>query len=182
MIMSDYYSVESDIDYWEYVNPDYSGLSNILKTACMTSEFQYITNDIIKLNSTENSGKIFPDFIYNPSVAVPIVSEKLKMLFDSFGIDNLLYRKILLNSKPTGLEKLYFLALPPRINCLDIENTSVDQYIGDVDNLKIDDYKIGYYDIFKISGITNNEIIISAKLFSYLSEKSDLVSIYFKKI
>ena len=180
--MSDFYSLESDSGYWEYVSPDFSKLPSKFREACISSNFQYIDKSPIKLEILENSGNIFPDFMYNVSESIPLISNRLKNIFDDFNIDNLLYKRVNLFKKSTNVENLYWLALPPRIDCLDYEHSTIDEIQNSVDTIRINSNNAGIYDIFKILGVNNNEIIITKRFFEYLSKYDNLESIYFTSI
>lgn len=180
--MGFFYSFESDIDYWEYAVPDFSMISTVFKSACIMSEFQYLDRKKIEISTTKESGNIFPDYYYNPADGIPLISERLKRLFDEFGIENLFYKQILLKNQLISKEAIFYLALPPRISCIDTDNSVIDQYIGDTEQICIDEFKTGNYNIFKLSEVNNNEIIISDKLYQYLSTQNNLISVYFNQL
>ena len=176
--MNGFYSLKSDVDYWEYIIPDYSKLPLSLRNACINGEFQYIDRLPITLEVLESSGDIFPDFIYNPIEEVPLISDELKNIFNNFGIDNLFYKQITLVKKSIAKEKVYWLALPPRIDCINFELSCLDEVLNTVSNISICEEKVGYYNIFKLSNVVNSEIIVTQKFYEYLSGFDSLESLY----
>lgn len=159
--MSDkYYAIGSSSNVEEYLSIGL-GLADLQKP-CAMSEFQHLDKDTIYIEADRESGNLCPDFIYEQGV--PIISESVKSFFDSYGIDYLFYKKIILKKSDIGMEEPYWLALPPRINCLNFEKSEIDDFLNAADEIVIDSRKIGRYDIFKLSGVTNLEIIITEKL------------------
>lgn len=166
--MSDkYYAIGSSSNVEEYLSIG-SGLADLQKP-CAMSEFQYLDKDTVSIEVEVDSGTTCQDFIYEHGV--PLISDKVKRFFDSYGIDYLFYKKIILKKSSVGMEEPYWLALPPRINCLNFEQSEIDEFLNAADEIVIDSRKIGRYDIFKLSGVTNLEIIVTKKLALALKEE-----------
>ena len=166
--MNDYYVLDAARIVKEYIYLD-DGLDD-LEIPCESSEFQFLDKKVLSLEADPSSGNIFQDFMYFRNV--PIISDKMMELFIKENIDYLFYKKILITKKSKGVEELYWLALPPRINCLNRDKSNIDEVLNCADEIVINDSKVGNYHIFKLSGVTNHEIIIT----KYLAEKIKSIS------
>lgn len=177
--MSEYYILSDRKCVDEYIKID-SGLEELRK-GCLLSEFQYLNKHILKVEISQDGGIKFTDFILVDNI--PLISNKLKVIFDELNIDNLFYKKIILTFKEFGIEEIYWLALPPRINCIDTnkseiyieEDESLEEYekIKEVKKLVINPNMVGNYKIFKLANVVNDEIIITADIKMFL-EKEEL--------
>lgn len=150
-----------------------------IRDACAGSELQYLDHNPISAEIDESSGPVCQDFIYEHGI--PLVSERLKDFFDSWGIDYLFYKKVVLKRSETGMAEPYWLALPSRIDCLDMEEITVDDLFGTAEPLRIIPRNIGRYQIFKLAGVTNLEIIVTEELAQAL-EKENFVGLYISPI
>ena len=119
-----------------------------IKRGVKDSEFQFLNHREIVVELEDTYGTDFPDLIMAENY-VPFVSTKLKQLFDTWGIDNLYYKKIVLNLSGYDISEVYWLALPPRIDCLDPEK-SFDKELEICNKIIILPDKVGNYDIFKL--------------------------------
>ena len=166
--MSDaFYVLSSSDNIQEYLNIGDS--LNGIRKACAMSEIQYLNSDAITVELEQSNGYICQDFIYDHGV--PLISERVKDFFDEWGIDYLFYKKINLKKSDIGLEEIYWLALPPRINCLDREQSEIDDFLNAADKIVINTERIGRFDIFKLAGVTNLEIIITSQLADKIKEQ-----------
>lgn len=138
---------------------------------CAASEFQHINRLPIEVELDPDGGTEFPDFIVYLK-RVPLISERLRQTLDELGIDNLFYKPIKLVRRELGLGEPYWLALPPRIDCLDWENCSLkeagwpdDPFWAkkwEITRITLDAEKIGHYRIFKLPPNTCNlEIVVT---------------------
>ena len=93
-----------------------------IKRGVIDSEFQFLDHKEISIELEDRYGTDFPDLIMADNY-VPMISEKLKQRFDSWGIENLFYKRIRLKMTDYDIEELFWLALPPRIDCLDPEKS-----------------------------------------------------------
>ncbi len=141
-----------------------------IKRGAINSEFQFLDHKEISIELDDDYGTDFPDFIMAEDY-VPMISNKLKLLFDSWDIDNLYYKRILLKMTDYDLEEVYWLALPPRIDCLDPEE-AFDDDLEMYTKIVILPNKVGNYDIFKLEK-GNDEIIITERLKQLLIKESD---------
>ena len=175
--MIDYFIIEASSNVKEFISVK-SGMKPYAKY-CQMSEFQFLNTDPISIEVDKDSGKIFQDFIYDNGV--PIVSDCFKEFLVSYGVDYLFYKKILLTNKDLGIEEIYWLALPPRINCLNRDESEVDEELNYADEIVVNNDKVGRFEIFKLSGVTNIDIIISANLAEKLKEKK-FVGLHINKL
>jgi len=171
--MSDFYIMWAD-DSPDYISLDSDMIPIKFEDACFNSEFQHIfPKEKMTLELSEDSETIFPDFIYDESCGIPLISDKLKLIFDDFGIDNLVYQRIVLHQEDSGTDIECWLALPPKINCLNFKKSEFMESTGSVIEMVIDKRKVGRYDIFKVSGkssglVAGAKIIVTKRLYDYL--------------
>ncbi len=156
----------------------YVTLSDELKDLslhCSSSEFQYLTKDTREVLLKDKTGTVWPDFINEKGI--PLVSKKMKDFLLKNGLDYLFYKKILLKTDRNSDGHEYWLALPARISCLNLEDTVIDDLFGTVEHFVINDKKVGRYEMFKLDGVTNLEIIITESLANKINEQ-DFVGVH----
>ena len=76
-----------------------------------------------------------------------------------------------MTKKLLGVEELYWLALPQRINCLNRDESDIDEELNFADEIVINEDKVGRYEVFKLAGVTNLDIIITKKIAEALKKK-----------
>lgn len=143
-----------------------------LERGCLTSEFQFLDKSPLSVEISDEGGVYFPDFIVEGTI--PLVSTAIKKVLDKFGVDYLFYKPIQLTYSELGRAENYFLALPPRINCLDTSKSVIEveqnefilpiELIREAKKICIAENQIGRYDIFKLAGVVNQEIIVTERL------------------
>lgn len=142
---------------------------DMIRIPCVMSEFQYLDKKPIRIEVDESSGPVCQDFIYEHGI--PLVSDHLKDFLDQNDVDYLFFKKIVLTKESVGMEEPYWLALPPRINCLNFEQSEIDETLNAADEIVINSSRVGRYQIFKLARVTNLEIIITEQLAVALKEK-----------
>lgn len=165
-----FYGMDASSNVKDYINPG-NGLEKF-QTYCTMSEFQYLDKNSITVEVDPTSGTICQDFIYNHGI--PLVSERFKEFLDEMKVDYLFYKKVILKKSSVGMEEVYWLALPPRINCLNFEESDIDEFTGGADEIVINADKIGRYEIFKIAGVTNLDIVVTEKIANKIRENKFL--------
>lgn len=175
--MTEYFILEASMNVSDYVSVK-EGTKGFAKL-CQMSEFQFLDSKPCTIEVDMESGSIFQDFIYEQGV--PLISDKMKDCFDELGIDYLLYKKVILTKNVLGVEEIYWLALPPRIYCLNREKSEIDEILNVADEIVINDNKVGRYDIFKLAGVGNIEIIVTKKLADKLKEEQ-LIGLHINQI
>lgn len=148
-----------------------------LERGCLNSEFQFLDKTPLSVEISEDGGIYFPDFIL--SGTIPLVSTSIKRTLDKFGVDYIFYKPVQLTCSELGRAENYFLALPPRINCLDLQKSIVEveenkfilplELIREATKICIAENQIGRYDIFKLAGVVNQEIIVTERLKNVLA-------------
>lgn len=176
--MSDFYTIESCRYNPFYAELDYTTVPYGFERACYSSFFQLIDPyGTLAMGVTAESPEKYSDFMYMNGI--PLVSDYMKSLFDDFGIDNVLYKRIILEHPVSLNQHECWLALPPAIACLDYERSTFMPFDDDmVESIAIDKRKAGRYDIFKISNRTNetvstDTIILTEKFYSYLLDATE---------
>lgn len=173
----------------EYVTP--GDELRILEKGCLLSEFQYLDHSPMSVEVEEDGGEEFPDFlIYRGSV--PLISERFRQVFNRAGVDNIFYKPVTLIHSELGQSESYFLALPPRINCLNLSESVVsveenefarpDDLMKEVIEIVIDEDKAGNYKIFKLSPEFVNQEIIVAENLKKAVESAQLENVYFSPL
>ena len=166
--MNKFFVIDSVLSRDDYIKIEFS-LDEFNWLACLKSEFQYLDHSIISVEVDEDSGEIFQDLVYLSGVL--LISDRLKNLFDSLGVDYLFYKKVLLTKKNIGREEDYWLTVPERIDCLDKENSEINAR-RKAKSIKIEEDKTGRYEIFKLAGVVNPEIIISERIATALRDSN----------
>lgn len=171
-----YYNMFAHSSIAEYAMPD-DDLRRLCD-ACALGDLQFLDRTPLEVGLEPEGGLMFPDFIVYLD-RVPLVSLKLRQALDEFGVDNLFYKPVSLVERDLGLREQYWLALPPRIDCLDwdecdVEETSPASFPGwiktwEAKKIVIDPEKTGRYFIFKPPPNTaNQEIIVRRELKEFL--------------
>ena len=147
---------------------------------CLNSEFQFLDHSPLDVEISDEGGIYFPDFILQNSI--PLISGGMKKIFDKFQIDYVFYKPIRLTYSELGRAENYFLALPPRINCLeplrsvieveDNEFVLPNELIREAKKIYIAENQIGRFNIFKLAGVVNQEIIVTEKLKNALAAEN----------
>ena len=88
---------------------------------------------------------------------------------------------MLLTKCELGIEEICRLALPERINCLNREESEIDELLNIADEIVINENKVGRYEVFKLAGVGNLDIIISEKVKAVLQEER-LIGLHINKI
>lgn len=154
----------------------------VLTRGCERSEFQFLNHQVLSVPLAENSGLAFPDFLC--SAQIPLISDKFKRVFDDSGIDNLFYKPILLTDETIGLRERYWLALPPRIRCL---NRQASRFVEDdaalpkATKIVINPSKVGNYQIFCLEEVVNRDLIVTEWLKEKI-EAAHLENVYFAEL
>ena len=183
-----FFSMYAQSSVAEYVVPGEEILQ--LQRGCLKSEFQFLDHTPITVPVIEDGGEEFPDFLIYAEI-IPLVTENFRQILDRAGVNNLFYKPVNLTYGARNTEN-YFLALPPRIDCLNFTDSVIeveenefaqeDELIKEVVKIVIDENKIGNYKIFKLPvGFVNQEIIVTEDLKTAI-EKAELENVYFSSL
>lgn len=186
-----FFELYADSCVEDFIKLENSAFSEKFERACHFSEFQFLDHKPIEIEISQDGGITFPDLLIQENVIV-LISAKMRKIFDACGVDNLFYKPVTLTFSQLGFAENYFLALPPRIDCLkmsasvieieDGENFLPEMTLKTVEKIFIDQNKIGNYKIFKLPPFfTNTEIIVTEDLKSAL-EGAALVNVNFLEI
>ena len=182
-----FYRMYSNTCVEEYAKPGKS--LQVLERGCLNSEFQFLDKSPLTVEISEDGGLQFPDFLL--CGCIPLASSRFKEVLDCFGVDYLFYKQIRLVFPPLGIHSVYWLALPPRIQCLDLKKSMIDiednefilpyEKIREAKKIAINEDETGRYHIFKLAGVVNQDIIVTETLKNVLSGSS-LENLYFNEI
>ena len=186
-----YYIMYADTCVEDYAYPG-DGINELIR-GCINSEFQFLDKQPLEVELSETEGGlVFPDFILaGTDGCVPLMSEKMKRLMEQYGVDNLFYKRVYLTFASVGIREPYWLALPPRINCLDFENIKKEEMteeeveglmpwerMREVNVVKIIPSNVGNYKVFRLAEVVNQHIIVTEDLKNAL-EKEHLENLNF---
>lgn len=147
---------------------------------CRSSEFQYLTNEPRCWEVSLHENFQFWDYYCIDNV-VPLFSDWLWCKIMEFGNTDGLYI-IPVTISYSGEKRQYYVAIPPRIYCIDRLNTTLhcDNGIWYADNIVISQKNVGRYNLFKIAGIDDDNIYCSetlAKMLLGISQNYNIVKI-----
>lgn len=145
------------------ISTDYISINALpeIQKGCMNSEFQFLDKKLTKIEVSLDGGGEFPDFLMADQYA-PYISDKLKRVYDRLGIDNLFFQKTIFSLQEFDVEAVYWLAVPPRIHCLDPK--CINTELGIATEFHLLKEKVGNYKIFKLSNVGNNELFVTKDL------------------
>ncbi len=153
-----------------------------LNQVCLTSAFQFLDHKPISVEiEPPEYEPVFPDFILYQSI--PLVSDKFYRLLQRLDVDYLFFKPVRLTWMEENRKEPYWLALPPRVNCLNLERSAFadnDLYLPlrDAEQMVIRYKAIGRYQIFKVEGVVNQEILVTEPMKVAL-EKAQLENLCF---
>lgn len=172
-----------------FVKPG-AGLSHLIQ-GCMRSEFQYLDRLPVSVEIDKDGGLEFPDLIIHEDV-IPLISERFRQILNRLDVDNLFCKPVTLTFALLGYSESYWLALPPRIRCLDMERCIIsqeqneflrtDELIRKVEKIVIRPETVGNYKIFKLPAEYTNQDIIVTEEVKETSETANLSNVYFSSL
>lgn len=174
-----YFLIAADTLGSDYIYLDNDEIPRGVRRAAKQSTFQFVERDLQELLLDDQSGQRIPDFICDPHNNVPLISDKMKRIFDECDIRYLFYKRVKLVRKKDGFSKRYWLAIPPRIDCIHLDKSCIDSMWNKATKITIDPKKVGNYDIFKISGVSNQEIIVTDHLKRAIEKKKADSGLFF---
>lgn len=163
----------------EYARPSHE-LYQQLERGCARSEFQFLTHEKIEAMLDNQGGVEFPDFMNYEQI--PLISDKFHDILNYAGIDNLFYKPIIFQDSIMGIMERYWLALPPRIRCLNYRASLFQDArspLPRAEKIVVNPSKVGNYQIFCIEEVINRDIIVTQEL-EEIIEKNYLTNVYFK--
>lgn len=166
-MQDDYFVIDASNMVEEYI--DIGDKLQEFASACSMSEFQYIDKNPVSIELPAESGRECQDIIYKQGIL--LISDRLREFLDEEKIDYLFYKKIVLKKSDIGIEETYWLTIVPKINCMNIEKSEIDEFLNVADMVCIDSDKIGRYQIFKLARVNNLEIIVTKELADKLREE-----------
>ena len=166
----------------ELVRPSESiGLA--LSRGCLNSEFQYLDHMLLEGTVREDSGDVFPDFLFDDGANIPLVSDRFYRHLVNAGVDNLFYKPIDLTNEFDERHR-YWLALPPRIRALSHESIieeDADYHYREATRIVIDPARVGNYQIFELADVVNNDIIVTERLKTSI-ERAGFTNVFFDEV
>lgn len=156
-----------------------SGNFSDLKVHCMRSELQFLDRRPVRFEISENGGMDIPDFILQDNIW--FISDKVKDTLDNCGVDYVFYKKAEIVCEKFGIFENYWIMVPPRIDCIDIDKSDFDNEWDFNDGLipnmnykkiAISPGMIGRFEIFKIVGVNDYNIYITPHMYEVLSSKA----------
>ncbi|AOY74682.1 imm11 family protein [Clostridium formicaceticum] len=173
-----------------YIMEEDTGLDNSIeiesippelsKRAILMSEYQYLDKKSLEIFLSKNSGEVRPDLC---DYLIPLFSQNLKKVMDLNGVDNIFYKPIYLVDPRIQTKDLYWLAVPMAIDCVDWDNSRLEEGISLPKLIKfsIIESKVGNYKIFKLKNVKNQMFVITRELKEEI-EKHKLQGIKFTQV
>lgn len=172
--MSEIYIIKALSIAEEYIQIqcDFSGI----REASRKSEFQFLEKSKMEVVASDEGGIEFPDLIVHDDIFLfsDIIISKIRKEIE----DYVFIKPIEIQSEVIGKSELYWMVVPPRIDCLDIDNSEVE-YDWDFDlgiipvlhcnRTIIDESLIGRYQMFKVAGTDDNNIYIVGSLYKIMN-------------
>lgn len=146
-----------------------------LRRHCMRSEYQFLDSKPVRFEISEEGGLELPDVLLQEGIW--FVADRVKDTLDNFGADYLFYKKAEIVGNKFGIFETYWILVPPRIDCLDLDESDLDGswdfrdgLIPDMEfrKISISPGMTGRYDMFKIIGINDYNIYITSELYDVL--------------
>ncbi|HOV26146.1 MAG TPA: hypothetical protein PK566_07300 [Pseudobacteroides sp.] len=162
--MKKYYVLDSNpYDYDHIMRIGIPADFNLDRRALYFGEMQYIDlrQEVLVLVKRNEE---LPD-IYNYDL--PLISHRMKEVFDDIGVDNVYYKPILLvENKDSYFE--YYIPFVRVIDCVKWEKSEYREKTGGLKDIEgafeIDDQKVGNYKIFKIEDALSEIWVINQEL------------------
>ena len=173
----DFYMLKSTSNAEEYIILS-GGFAN-LKRYCMRSEYQFLDSKPVRFEISERGGLELPDVILQEGIW--FIADRVKDTLDDFGVDYIFYKKAEIVSDKFGIYETYWITVPPRIDCLDLDESDLDNEWDFIDGLipnmnfkkiSISPGMLGRYDVFKIIGINDYNVYITSRMYDVLASKS----------
>lgn len=163
----------------EYIEIEERCFDSLTVISSRQSNFQYLTKEPLVIETSEDGGFEYPDYIWYP---VPLISERFKRVLDKNGIDNVFYKPVYIQDNLLEKRTLYWLAVFDAIECLDHEKSLKDEELEwSYEKIAINPIKTGRYKVFKCSEINEQDIFFKKDIVREL-ENLDLKGIRFDEI
>lgn len=176
-----FYTIYAETCVEEFAQPG-NELYQLVK-GCFNSEFQFLDHSPLEASLSDEGGMIIPDFMIYES-CVPIISERFRQLLDKAGVDNLFLKPVIFNEPSLGVRERCWLALPPRIECLNLRKSVIrreeigeDEYELEAEKIVVNPRAIGNYKIFKLAPAYLNQDIIVTEDLAELIGQQDLANV-----
>ena len=156
-----------------------------LERGCLMSEFQFLNHYRIRVEADENGGMHFVDFLQEG--CIPLVSDRFYRILQQASVDYLFYKPVDITVSFLGYCEPYWLALPPRIYCVEEEKSifreekTYPRELRKVEDIVIQSGSIGRYQIFQMAGTVNDEIIVTEQLKEKI-ESNELTNVHFYEL
>ncbi len=148
-----------------------------LRLAVLKSELQFLDQKELMADIAEEGGFERNDFLYQEGIY--FVSDRMKQTLEALGIDYLFFKKVRVVNETYGIHELFWMMLPPRIDCLDLEECEGekewDLTLGLIPRLNLETVVInpkrtGHFEMFQIFGVLDNHIYVTEDLAGKLKE------------
>ena len=174
-----FYGLDAAHSVEDFLQPNFRAKPfDAIAIPCADSEFQFLDRKPLRIeidSTVETSGVIIPDFIYERGI--PLISERFKDVLDRADVDNLFVKKIILSKNNAGWEEIFWLALPPRIDCLQPDRCEISPLLRRAERLIVNPDRIGRYKMFKAANVSNVDIILTEDLAQTIRAE-DLIGVH----
>ncbi len=144
------------------------------------SEIHLLKDDVVPFEISEQGGLLVPDVLYYEGIY--LFSNRVKELLDRNKADYLHWIKADIHSEKLGIKEEFWILIPPKIDCIDIDRSDIDVSGWDYSDgivpmfeyssLKIIPGLLGKYEMFKILGIRDNNIYVTDRLYEQIKAQN----------
>ena len=170
----DFYVISQDVRVLDSVEPIKVHQAFDMETI-RRGRLQELDDWPVQLYIKEKETNSYVDFIEKP---IPLISDKLKQVFEMYGED-IFYKPVMLADVKNMKQSLYWLCIPKDIECLSYQ--SEFKMDGSLRKLVISEKKVNFHKIFRITEVLEYNVILNQAVAESILRR-DFYRITLKKI
>ncbi|MCR8979565.1 serine protease [Brevibacillus laterosporus] len=169
-----YFILSQDNRILDAVEP--AGLTSLLTKEMLTEETVHLLDELVlQVPIQQREHVTYVDFIQRP---FPLLSDRLKQLVVKY-VPKMLCKAVVLADREQMRQDLYWVFVPPRIDCLS-DKTEFYQD-NTMKRLILDQNKIGRRSFFRINGIREEHLVVNLGLAESILRR-DFTGIQLQKV
>lgn len=148
-----------------------------IKIPILNSEIHKLTEDKLELGISEEGGLEIPDVLYYEGIL--FVSNQIKELMNINNANYIFWKEVDIKSEKYGIHEKFWIMVPPRIDCIDIDRSIIDFSswhfadgiipVFEFSSISIVKKMLGRFEVFKILGILDNNIYVTEKIYTQIN-------------
>ncbi|AKF92343.1 hypothetical protein [Brevibacillus laterosporus] len=152
-----YFILSQDNRLLDAVEP--TGLTELLTKEMLTEEKVHLLDELVLQVPIQRREHVtYVDFIQRP---IPLLSDRLKQLVVKY-VPKMLCKAVVLADREQMRQDLYWVFVPPRVNCL--SDRAEFYQDNTIKRLILDQNKIGRRSYFQIDGIREEHLVVNLGL------------------